>query len=100
MGYTKLIRDRVPEIMKSKGIISVNHIAGDDEYEKALLEKLKEEVEEFVEDSCYEEMADIMEVIYAILKRKNFTLDKLEKVRKKKLKERGGFDKKIIAHID
>ncbi|MCK5416768.1 nucleoside triphosphate pyrophosphohydrolase [Candidatus Parcubacteria bacterium] len=99
MSYYKLVRDKIPEIIEAKGINSINHIASDEEYENALLNKLKEEVQEFVEDSCEEEMADIMEVIYAILKQKQFSFEDVEKIRKKKAKERGAFEKRIIAFI-
>lgn len=100
MPYTKLVRDKIPEIIKAKGINPINHIADEEEYGRALLDKLKEEVEEFIKDPCREEMADIMEVIYAILEYKNYSFDEVDRVRRKKLEERGGFKKRIIAHID
>lgn len=100
MPYTKLVRDKIPEIIRARGINQVNHIADDNEFENALLDKLQEEVKEFVEDPCKEEMADIMEVIYAILKQKKYDFNDIEEVRKKKEEERGAFDKRIIAHIE
>ena len=100
MSYYKLVRDRIPEIIEAQGRESVNHIADDEEFQKALMNKLREEVEEFIEEPCREEMADIMEVIYAILKNQEFTFEEIEEVRKKKAKERGVFDKKIIAFIE
>ena len=99
MSYYKLVRDKIPEIIKAKGVEPTNHIADEEEYESALMDKLKEEVQEFVEDPCKEEMADIMEVIYAILKQKKYDLDDIEKVRKEKAEERGAFEKRIIAFI-
>ncbi|MCD4694503.1 nucleoside triphosphate pyrophosphohydrolase [bacterium] len=99
MLYYKLVRDKIPEIIKKKGIEPVNHIADNEEFEKALMEKLREEVEEFIEEPCREEMADIMEVIYAILEKKKYSFEEIEKVRKKKAKERGAFKKRIIAFI-
>ncbi len=97
--YYKLVRDKIPELIKAQGINPINHIADDKEYESALMDKLKEEVEEFIEDPCKEEMADIMEVIYAILKQKGYSFEDIEKVREKKKGERGGFEKKIIAFL-
>ncbi|MCK4745314.1 nucleoside triphosphate pyrophosphohydrolase [Candidatus Parcubacteria bacterium] len=99
MSYYKLVRDKIPEIIEAKGINSISHIADNEEYESALMDKLKEEVAEFIEDPCKEEMADIMEVIYAILKQKQFSFNDIEVVRKKKTKERGAFEKKVIAFI-
>ena len=99
MPYYKLVRDKIPEIIKAKGINPTNHIASDEEFNIALLNKLKEEVEEFIEEPSREEMADIMEVIYAILRQQQFTFEEIEEVRKKKVEERGSFEKKIIAFI-
>ena len=99
MAYYKLVRDKIPEIIKAKGINPINHIADDEEFESALLNKLREEVEEFIEDPCKEEMADIMEVIYAILEQRQFNFKDIEKVRKKKVEERGSFEKKIIVFL-
>lgn len=100
MPYYKLVRDKIPEIVKAKGINPTNHIADDKEFFNALLEKLREEVEEFIQEPSQEEMADIMEVVYAILKQKGYSFNEIEEVRKKKADERGNFEKKIIAYIE
>lgn len=100
MSYYKLVRDKIPEIIEKKGIKPVNHIADDDEFKKALMKKLKEEVKEFIEDPSQEEMADIMEVIYAILEQRGYSFEDIEKVREKKKREKGAFKKRIIAFIE
>lgn len=100
MAYYKLVRDRIPEILKKKGINPINHTAKDEEeFEYMLLAKLREETNEFIEAPCLEEMADIMEVIYTILKQKNMDFADVERVRRKKAKERGGFRDRIIAFV-
>jgi len=96
MKYNKLVRDKIPEIIKNKGAVPIAHIADDEEYWQKLKEKLQEEVDEFLKDSNEEELADILEVIYAICDFKNFDKEKLELLRKKKTEERGGFKDKII----
>ncbi len=96
MKYGKLVRDRIPEIIKNKGAVPVTHIADDEEYWQKLKEKLKEEVDEFIEDSNEEELADILEVIYTICDFKNFDREEVELLRKRKAEERGGFRNKII----
>lgn len=58
--------------------------------------KAKEEVEEFLENESGEELADILEVVYAICDFKKIDKQDLENMRVKKRKERGGFRKKII----
>ncbi|OGH10508.1 MAG: phosphoribosyl-ATP pyrophosphohydrolase [Candidatus Levybacteria bacterium RIFCSPHIGHO2_01_FULL_36_15] len=96
MKYAKLVRDNIPEIIAKIGKIPVVHVARNEEYEQKLNEKLLEEVNEFLENSDTEELADILEVIYAICYLKGINKEKLEEIRKNKIEKRGGFDKKII----
>lgn len=94
--YNKLIRDNIPEIINSKGETSVTHVASDAEYWQHLLIKLAEEVVEYTEKPSLDEMADILEVIHAIIDFKNIDEAELERVRQDKKKERGGFSKRLI----
>jgi len=96
MKYNKLVRDKIPEIIKSKGGVAITHIARDAEYWQKLKEKLQEEVNEFIEAENIEEMADILEVIDAIFNYKKFDEEDLKRVKEKKADERGKFDDKII----
>lgn len=96
MNYNKLVRDKIPEIIRKKGEIPITHIASNDEYWQKLKEKLQEEVYEFMKDSNEEELADIMEVLYAICDFKKIDRNKLELLRKKKAEEKGRFRDKII----
>ncbi len=63
---------------------------------KICSKKLLEEAEEFQDEPCREELADVLEVFYAILQAEGFSLDEVEKVRQKKAEERGAFNKKIV----
>lgn len=94
--YNKLVRDKIPEIVKAKGKDPVIHIAKNEEYWLKLKEKLAEEVDEFLEAESEEELADILEVLEAIYKYKNYSEEDILKLKKEKAKERGGFSKKII----
>ena len=98
MKYNKLVRDRIPEIIKNRGDTAITHKASEKEYWEKLKEKLREEVDEFMEDGSdiRDEIIDILEIIYAICDFKKIDRKKLEALRKKKAKERGGFKKKII----
>lgn len=96
MKYNKLVRDKIPEIIKRKGSIPITHIASDDKYWQKLKEKLQEEIDEFMKDSNEEELADILEVVYAICDYMKIDKKELELLRKKKAEERGGFKDKII----
>lgn len=91
---SKLVRDKIPEIIIKNGQKPLIHTASDKEYWKSLLAKLNEEVKEFQKNPNEEELADILEVIYAIADYKKF--HSLEKIRQKKAKEKGRFKKRII----
>ena len=93
---SKLVRDKIPEIITKDGRKPIIHVAENAEYLEKIKEKLKEEVEEFLENSNTEELADILEVIHTIAEYKQITLKELEALQKKKAKERGRFRKKII----
>jgi predicted house-cleaning noncanonical NTP pyrophosphatase (MazG superfamily) len=96
MKYDKLIRDKVPKILKEKGLKIKKHTANSEEYWEKLKRKLKEEVEELSINSNEEELVDILEVIEAICKFKNINKKELNKIKKNKAKERGKFKKRII----
>lgn len=96
MKYNKLVRDNIPEYIKGNGGNAIFHVANDQEYWQKLKEKLKEEINEFLEAESIEEMADILEVIDAICVAKNFKQSELIEVKTKKVKERGKFKDKII----
>lgn len=96
MKYDKLVRDRIPEIIRGRGTEPTLHVAADAEYWSRLRAKLEEEVKEFLEAENMEELADILEVIHAICDHKGFDKKALHELRAKKAVERGGFTKKII----
>ncbi|MFA4999385.1 MAG: nucleoside triphosphate pyrophosphohydrolase [Parcubacteria group bacterium] len=96
MKYNKLVRDKIPEYIRGKGGTPITHIADDKEYWEKLKEKLLEEIKEFSENEVMEEMADIQEVINAMCDYKNFEKESIEIVRRKKVEERGSFEKRII----
>lgn len=96
MRYNKLVRDRVVEIIEAKGEKAIYHGADDAEYREKLNEKLQEEILEFIKDESKEEMADVFEVITAILAEKKWNIEEIIEIQKKKREERGGFEKRII----
>ncbi len=98
--YNKLVRDKIPEIMINGGSKPVIHILNDEEYLTELHKKLLEEVNEYLLDNNIEELADIMEVFYAILRAKHIDVEELEKVRLSKANKRGVFDEKIFLEYE
>ena len=96
MKYNKLVRDKIPEHIKKRGGKPTAHIADKSEYWKKLKEKLFEEVEEFKSNENIEELADILEVLDAIIDYKGFNKKEISSIKKDKAKERGKFKKRII----
>ena len=98
--YNKLVRDKIPEIMINGGSKPVIHVLNDEEYLTELHKKLLEEVNEYLLDNNIEELADILEVFYAILRAKHIDVEELEKVRLSKANKRGVFDEKIFLEYE
>ena len=93
----KLVRDKIPELIKQEGKVAVVKVVkSDKEYYKRLLEKLQEEINEFIETPNVEEAADILEVFNALIEFKNINIDNVINERIKKFLLKGGFDKRIV----
>jgi predicted house-cleaning noncanonical NTP pyrophosphatase (MazG superfamily) len=97
----KLVRDKVPDIIRQSGREpGVERVSG--EWLKlALKDKLVEEACELrVSDDVYEELADVLEVVDAIIERYEIDRPKLEKARKEKLDRAGGFKEGYVLSED
>jgi predicted house-cleaning noncanonical NTP pyrophosphatase (MazG superfamily) len=97
-GY-KLVRDRIPEIIKEHGEVPVIAFTTQKDRMKALKAKLVEEaieVQRTFNTGLTDELADVMEVILSIASEANITRQQIEAARKKKRRERGGFKKGIL----
>lgn len=96
--YNKLVRDNIPDIITSNEETPVTRILAEDEYKKALEEKLGEEQEEVLSsegtERC-EELADMIEVIRALAKLENKSLEEIVAIADAKKLKRGGFDGRI-----
>lgn len=96
--YNKLVRDNIPNIIKSNGEIPITRILDNDEYKKELENKLYEEYQEVLSssgDDRIEELADMLEIIKALANLENKTLNDVILVAEQKNKKRGAFDEKI-----
>ncbi|MBI9011211.1 MAG: nucleoside triphosphate pyrophosphohydrolase [Clostridiales bacterium] len=94
--YNKLVRDKIPQIIEEAGKKPHTHVLDDEAYLMSLNHKLQEELDEYLEDESVEELADMVEVINAILNHKQVSLETFDSIRKKKTEDRGAFDKKIF----
>ena len=94
--HHKLVRDRIPEIIDSSGKTCITEILSDEEYLRMLDEKFNEELAEYHKDQNIEELADLLELIYAATIARGYSLEELEQVRAEKATKRGSFEKKIL----
>lgn len=94
--YNKLVRDNIPQIMINNGASPVTRILSDEEYISELNRKILEEVHEYLESGEVEELADIEEVLRAILTFKGVNLEEFDSIRNQKVLKRGAFNKRIF----
>ena len=96
MKYHKLVRDRIPEIIEASGKTCKIEILSGEEYLRMVDAKLDEELAEYHKDQNIDELADLMEVIYAAAIARGYTPERLDQVRAEKAVKRGGFQKIIL----
>lgn len=98
--YNKLIRDRIPEITAASGWKSETRVLKSEEFAIALKKKILEEAKELNEgtddENLIEELADLQEIIDAILVEKKIKLSDFQKIQKEKCLKRGGFKEKLF----
>lgn len=96
MEYNKLVRDKIPEIIEGGGEKANIRLLSDGEYIAELERKLDEEVAEYHESGELCELADILEVVYALCEARGSSRDELLAAYGAKHAARGGFSKKIF----
>ena len=92
----KLVRDRIPELIRGSNKEPVCRVVRDDEYKEYLIKKMGEEIWEFKENPSIEEAADIYEVFLTFLKNWGIELSDVRKFAQYKSRERGKFDGGIV----
>ena len=99
--YPKLVRDRIPEIIKNRtGQDAETRIMEDEEYLNFLMRKVEEEANELAnaedKEHVVEEVADVLELIDTILEFNGLNMETVRKVQVEKAEKNGGFKKKIL----
>jgi len=94
--YNKLVRDKILEGLDKKGLKYTYSILDNSEYSKELNKKLLEESNEYIQDQNIEEIADIMEVLMAIINNEGYTMEEVQQVMDKKREAKGAFRNKIF----
>ncbi len=97
IAYNKLVRDRIPEIIEKDGKTCVcRKITNRTELIKLLEEKLLEELDEFRSAHNRDELADILEVVFALADNLDISINSLLEARQTKAAKRGGFTKGLF----
>ncbi|MFZ2242993.1 MAG: nucleoside triphosphate pyrophosphohydrolase [Gordonia amarae] len=95
----KLVRDKIPQIIRDSGKTPRVRVLETVDYEAALHDKLLEEADELREaaspQECLGEAADVLEVLLAIAGLHGFTLDDVIHAGVEKVAERGAFDGRV-----
>jgi len=94
--YNKLVRDRIPEMIRETGKSCVTGVLSEEEYLWMVDAKLDEELAEYHKDKSVEELADLIEVIYAAAKARGCSVEELEAIRLEKARKRGVFEHRIL----
>jgi predicted house-cleaning noncanonical NTP pyrophosphatase (MazG superfamily) len=98
--YNKLVRDRIPEVIKSTGKHYSTRVLDNEEYITELKNKSLEELKEYLntenDKDAIEELSDLLEIIRALAECHGASFEKVEEVRQKKAEKRGSFKKKIF----
>lgn len=94
--YDKLVRDRIPEIIESSGNKCEIEVVSDEVALDYLYKKLNEEVSELIEDKNLEEIADVMEVLFAIASKYGYNEKDVLDKRDEKKSARGGFENNLV----
>lgn len=97
--YNKLVRDNIPDIINGNGEIPITRILSQEEYKQELENKLYEEYQEVLNTTNskdrIEELADMLEIMIALAKLEDKSLEDVLEVAKTKRLKRGGFNKRI-----
>lgn len=95
----KLVRDRIPEIIRKRGEVPKVRVAQEHEVDYLIRRKAAEEAQELLQSSSLEEIADILEALEALLKHREIDWSAVEEIRTRKKDERGGFDKRFVLEM-
>lgn len=97
--HKKLIRDKIPQVIKANGEEYELRVMGKREFEKELKKKLVEEAKELAEskrDNLLNEMADVLELLKSMADFYKINFKLVEKKQVEKRKARGAFKKKLF----
>ena len=96
--YNKLVRDKIPDVIKANGENPITRVLSFEEYKAELERKLGEEYMEVVEAAGrdrLEELADVYEILKALAVLENSSIEEVQKIADAKAQKRGAFKDRI-----
>ncbi len=96
----KLVRDRIPEMIRKRGEVPRVRVAQEHEVECFIRRKVVEEAQEFLQSGNAKEIADILEALEALMKHRGIDWSTVEELRARRKRERGGFEKRFVLEMD
>lgn len=94
--YNKLVRDRIIEIIWKDGKIPEFEVVSEERCKELLVEKLQEEMQEFLESGEIVELADMLEVMEAYAEMCGVSWSELMEMKREKAERRGGFRERLF----
>lgn len=103
--YNKLMRDKIPEIIKKDNAVPKISELNDEQFKLALKEKLIEEAKELLEaktdEEILNELSDVLQLLESIALNNGLSVADVEKQKEKKKRDRGAFEKKLfLEYVD
>ncbi|HET9256904.1 MAG TPA: nucleoside triphosphate pyrophosphohydrolase, partial [Pseudonocardiaceae bacterium] len=92
----KLVRDRIPEIIRQDGLTPIIETASPEDYAHYVHAKLEEELQEYLNSGDVTEVADILEVCFAAAALHGVDQDELLAIARRKRQQRGGFTHRLV----
>jgi predicted house-cleaning noncanonical NTP pyrophosphatase (MazG superfamily) len=97
--WNKLVRDRIPEIIRADGKEPTTRVLSDEEFDRELRAKLVEEATEALAATCSDELAvelaDVLEVVQALAEMAGIPFGEIERLRRERADTRGGFSSRL-----
>lgn len=96
MRKERLVRDKLPDLIKCNGATPIIEYANTEWYSRLLAVKAIEELDEFFERGDVAELVDLVEVVYAIAALNGIDEDRFNAMRVSELERRGGFNDRVV----
>lgn len=94
--YNKLVRDKMPELIRESGRTFTSRLLENEEYFQALIDKVIEEMDDYRQSGNEEELADVYEALDCLMRYKNYEPLHMDYLKLMRREARGSFEKRIL----